>query len=88
MPAKPCGNSFAVLLDTNSEDTDRVAPRMRFVATFVFKLMRMGRDGDDSGREAGNALNSSTIDLRASLSSRPESGAHVRGATQAEKSKV
>ena len=26
-PAKPCGNSFAVLLDTNSEDTDRVAPR-------------------------------------------------------------
>ena len=54
----------------------------------MFKLMRMGRDGDGSDGEAGNALNSSTIDLRASLSSRPESGAHVRGATRAEKSKV
>ena len=57
-----------MLLDTNSEDTDRVARRMTFVAIFVFKLMRMGRDGDGSGGEAGNALYSSTIDLRASLS--------------------
>ena len=48
----------------------------------------MGTDGDGSGGEAGNALKSSTIDLRASLSSRPESGAHVWGATRAEKNKV